>query len=82
MAPFSPKEVTRFLLWIVIFAVVVIAMIFMLWHATGRTQIQPQPTSNLVFPRTLSSSRCPEGDLNPHDLLESADFKSAAYADK
>jgi hypothetical protein len=61
MAPFSPKEVTRFLLWIVIFAVVVIAMIFMLWHATGRTQIQPQPTSNLVFPRTLSSSRCPEG---------------------
>jgi hypothetical protein len=39
----------------------VIAMIFMLWHATGRTQIQPQPTSNLVFPRTLSSSRCPEG---------------------
>ncbi len=23
---------------------------------------------------------CPEGDLNPHDLLESADFKSAASA--
>ena len=24
---------------------------------------------------------CPGGDLNPHDLLESADFKSAASAD-
>ena len=24
---------------------------------------------------------CPEGDLNPHDRLRSADFKSAASAD-
>jgi hypothetical protein len=25
---------------------------------------------------------CPEGDLNPHDRLRSADFKSAVSADK
>src|SRR5579884_435371 len=33
-------------------------------------------------PRIFWDSRwCPEGDLNPHDRLRSADFKSAASAD-
>jgi hypothetical protein len=29
----------------------------------------------------IEISWCPEGDLNPHDRLRSADFKSAVSAD-
>ena len=32
-------------------------------------------------PRKLLILWCPEGDLNPHDRLRSADFKSAVSAD-
>jgi len=32
--------------------------------------------------RPFSHLWCPEGDLNPHDRLRSADFKSAVSADK
>jgi hypothetical protein len=35
---------------------------------------------NLLLAQDLAW--CPEGDLNPHDRLGSADFKSAVSADK
>jgi tryptophan-rich sensory protein len=50
MPPFTPKSVTCFLLWIVIFAAAVLAGIWMIWHATGRQQIQPRPNTALVLP--------------------------------
>ena len=54
-----------------------------------------QPTAIRTATKTILASRiltgqfnlislfcwCPEGDLNPHDRLRSADFKSAVSAD-
>jgi hypothetical protein len=43
MPPFTPKEVARYFVWVGIIGVALGAILWMLFHAPGRKQIQMQP---------------------------------------
>jgi hypothetical protein len=50
--PFSPKEVTLFLLCVAIIALAVCVIALMIWRSPGHEQIQTQPTGASVLSLT------------------------------
>ena len=59
MPPFTPKEVARYFVWVGIIGIAVAAILWMLFYAPGRKQIELQPSSASVLIAAYPSSANP-----------------------